>query len=217
LDITVIHDESPRYRRGSVPRITYTEEEREEFRNIRSIRLAATMPSVGCDVDRYLISLTSFIGGIPSLRHLAIYSETEPNSVHGMMGWIKEYNHFDGDRAFAYLWYISYSNLLATLKCTSPYLESLTLPTGLWALPSAIPQPPATFCHFEGLQYLGVPRQALLGTKAISLSDSFLDWADFQESLNEEGQWLDKKGVAHKNLFTVPTRKSCCRPPWTYC
>jgi hypothetical protein len=35
-----------------------------------------------------------------------MYSETEPYGVHSIMGWIKEHNYSDGDRAFAYLWYI---------------------------------------------------------------------------------------------------------------
>jgi hypothetical protein len=47
LDITVVHGETPRYRHNSVTRVPYTEEECEEFRNIRSIRFAATMLSVG--------------------------------------------------------------------------------------------------------------------------------------------------------------------------
>jgi hypothetical protein len=45
----------------------------------------------------------------------------------------------------------------------------------------------------------------VLGTKAVALPGSFLDWPDFQESLNEEGRWFDDKGVAHEGLFTKHT------------
>jgi hypothetical protein len=104
---------------------------------------------------------------------------------------------FDGGEALSS---IGYTSLVAALTCTSAYLESLTLPTELWMLPSAITRPPATFCHFERLQYLCVPRQALLGTKAFPLPSSCADWHRYYKTLHEGGQWINESRLAHEGL-----------------
>jgi hypothetical protein len=189
---------------GTYPPVTYTEDEREEFRNISSLRFAATMLSVECNVKRYLESLASLIDAMPNLRQLALYGESEPYKAHTVTAWMMEHLWHDRGRGLSS---ISYPALLATLQCTSTHLESLTLPTGLWSLGSAIPNPPAIFCHFERLQFLCVPRQALLGTKAFSLPDACKDWTEFYDRRRQRpgGQWLDSNGVAHKGLHTKRT------------
>jgi hypothetical protein len=97
---------------GTYPPVTYTEDEREEFRNISSLRFAATMLSVECNLKRYLESLASLIDAMPNLRQLALYGESEPYKAHTVTAWMMEHLWHDRGRGLSS---ISYPALLATL------------------------------------------------------------------------------------------------------
>ncbi|KAF1945461.1 hypothetical protein EJ02DRAFT_44729 [Clathrospora elynae] len=70
--------------------IFYTEEKRGDFRHIDTLRFEASMSSVECNVNSYVALLSSFLVGLPNLRHLTLFGKLDPCGVDMLTVWTRK-------------------------------------------------------------------------------------------------------------------------------